>query len=453
MTTFSRDQRNVDTRTSQRLRAHGFLQTLAEAETDWSKRWSNAVAELSLPPDVSIVRAEEVAREWTSARGELSNIAQTRRRIAQIDADEADLRQMTDLLAVALGVKVATDPVEAASELKAAWGAHQKHWREFSGLEPERRQAAEEEQRAAVDLETAECALNDICAEVGAAEADLEALAKRLTARDASADQHEQLIAKIRAAGDGFSIDELRQQCQGQDIDAIRADLEALDPERRRLDDLIKAAVETMQSGENQLKAFEDPTQVNQAVAERESAASEMHMIAEQWTEMTLARDILKEAISQVRAQHQDPLIARAGALFQLTTKGAFAGVAAEVDEDGAPVVVGRRTDGARVGIREMSDGARDQLFLSFRLASIERYGEAAESIAFIADDILVNFDDERGTATVELLAEFGKANQVILFTHHRSVRDAAAALLTKAPVQVIDLAKLGDSLGESQAA
>jgi uncharacterized protein YhaN len=73
-----------------------------------------------------------------------------------------------------------------------------------------------------------------------------------------------------------------------------------------------------------------------------------------------------------------------------------------------------------------MSDGTRDQLFLAFRIASIEQYCAAAEPLPFIADDLLVHFDDERSAATLELLGKLAQTTQVLLFTHHASVRDMA---------------------------
>ena len=90
--------------------------------------------------------------------------------------------------------------------------------------------------------------------------------------------------------------------------------------------------------------------------------------------------------------------------------------------------------------LSEMSDGTRDQLFLAFRLASIEHYAENAEPIPLIADDILVHFDDDRGRATLELLAEIGSATQVLLFTHHEAVVAAANKLITDGHASVVDL-------------
>jgi uncharacterized protein YhaN len=46
--------------------------------------------------------------------------------------------------------------------------------------------------------------------------------------------------------------------------------------------------------------------------------------------------------------------------------------------------------------------------------------------LPFIADDLLVNFDDRRARAAIRVLADFGKVAQVILFTHHGHIADMA---------------------------
>jgi uncharacterized protein YhaN len=46
----------------------------------------------------------------------------------------------------------------------------------------------------------------------------------------------------------------------------------------------------------------------------------------------------------------------------------------------------------------------------------------------FIVDEILINFDDDRSNATLKSLAVLAEKTQVILFTHHGQVRDAAQA-------------------------
>jgi uncharacterized protein YhaN len=179
---------------------------------------------------------------------------------------------------------------------------------------------------------------------------------------------------------------------------------------------------------------------MNATVAERERAAAEMRQVIDRYMEVTLARALLEAAVAQLRNEQQNPLLSRAGELFGLTTRGAFSGIGADVDDKGVPVVIGKRASGGDVGISQMSDGTRDQLFLAFRLASVEHYCAAAEPLPFIADDLLVHFDDERSAATLELLAEVGKRTQVLLFTHHRSVRDMAKVLVNESKAAVLDL-------------
>jgi uncharacterized protein YhaN len=87
-----------------------------------------------------------------------------------------------------------------------------------------------------------------------------------------------------------------------------------------------------------------------------------------------------------------------------------------------------------------MSDGTRDQLFLAFRLASLESYCRAAEPLPFVADDVLVHFDDERSRATLDLLAEFASVTQVLLFTHHAGVRDMGAALASEGRCGLVEI-------------
>ena len=85
--------------------------------------------------------------------------------------------------------------------------------------------------------------------------------------------------------------------------------------------------------------------------------------------------------------------------------------------------------------VEEMSSGTRDQLYLALRLATLEWRLEKHEPMPFIADDILVNFDDGRSEATLKALAALAEKNQVILFTHHRQIVQTVESLGMKGHV------------------
>jgi uncharacterized protein YhaN len=90
-----------------------------------------------------------------------------------------------------------------------------------------------------------------------------------------------------------------------------------------------------------------------------------------------------------------------------------------DYNEKDEPILVGVRPSEEIVGVDGMSDGTRDQLYLSLRLASLEKYLETNEPILFVVDDILIKFDDGRAEATLDVLAQLSAKTQVIFFTHH----------------------------------
>lgn len=102
--------------------------------------------------------------------------------------------------------------------------------------------------------------------------------------------------------------------------------------------------------------------------------------------------------------------------------------------------MVGRRASGERLQVATMSEGTRDQLHLAFRLANLENHSASTEPLPFVADDILVHFDDARSVATLDLLAKFGENNQVLLLTHHERIRNAGRALEADGRASVVEL-------------
>jgi uncharacterized protein YhaN len=282
-----------------------------------------------------------------------------------------------------------------------------------------------------------------MAAEAGIAPGDLEAAADRQDGRADCEVRLAQIEHTAMEAGDRLSIAELIEQWAARDLDALRASLGEARARATEIDDELEAAILTEKGARDTLAAFTTDSQVSRAIVERESASAQMHLALERYLELSLARDLLTTAMARIRAEQQDPLIARAGALFAATTRGEFVGIETDIDDRGQPIVVGRRANGGTATVATMSDGTRDQLFLAFRLASLENYASATEPLPFIADDILVHFDDERSQATLELLADFGKSNQVLLFTHHRSVRALAEPLASAGLANIVDLERV----------
>lgn len=132
----------------------------------------------------------------------------------------------------------------------------------------------------------------------------------------------------------------------------------------------------------------------------------------EQYAAVTMAMDALEAANHRLQTQYAPEISRRAAAILNRMTAGRYdrvlldAELSASVRETGA--VTGRETV-------FLSEGTADQLWLAVRLAIC---GAALPKAApLVLDDALVNFDDERAAAAVELLREEGKERQILLFS------------------------------------
>jgi len=69
-------------------------------------------------------------------------------------------------------------------------------------------------------------------------------------------------------------------------------------------------------------------------------------------------------------------------------------------------------------------------LYLALRLASLQVHLDTHAPIPLIVDDCLIQFDDARSAAALQILSELGEHTQVILFTHHQHLIDLAQSNL-----------------------
>jgi uncharacterized protein YhaN len=176
------------------------------------------------------------------------------------------------------------------------------------------------------------------------------------------------------------------------------------------------------------------------AAEEMEQELARMSRFAQRYTLLKLASKVLQQEIERYREEHQDPVLKIASKVFSDLTMGSFVGLRTDVDDKGKAILVGVRHSQLRLTVDKMSSGTRDQLFLALRLATLQWRLASGEAIPFIVDDILINFDDGRSRATLKAFAELSQKNQVILFTHHRQIVDAAMRMKGNDVIQFHEL-------------
>jgi uncharacterized protein YhaN len=160
---------------------------------------------------------------------------------------------------------------------------------------------------------------------------------------------------------------------------------------------------------------------------------------ARRWAVLKLASLLVGAGLERHRADRQDPLLARAGALFATLTCHKYSGLEQAFGEDDQLRLHARRFDGAALEVPALSEGARDQLYLALRLAFLEDYAARADTPPFIGDDLFASFDNSRVVAGLAALAQAGATIQPILFTHHAHIVALAQSSLG-AQAQILTL-------------
>lgn len=443
---YRRDLRESEALRPTAKRAEDDLADVLAARENWKQQWSTALISLGLDADLAPENGPHLVSEWAGARATLGAIAQTRTRLARMDEDEATLKGEVAALGQALGLSLPEDPLAAAEQITARWKEQEATRQQRLALLPEVKENEGECAKLEVAEKGASAALVAMSHLAGVSNEDeaLRKLASRCSARFALLQERAQTDRSLADVGDGLIVVELREQAAGRDQDALAAALLIARERSTQLDGDVEAAILAQKSAQDMLDGYASESGINHALAERESAAARMQAAVERYVELSVARTLVGKAIDRIRSEQQDPLVKRAGELFAFTTRGDFAGIDTDIDDKGVPVVIGRRQSGAAVTVGAMSDGTRDQLFLAFRLASLENYASSTEPLPFVADDILVHFDDERSAATLDLLARFAEKNQVLLFTHHKSVRDDASRLAESQAAAIVDIPRAG---------
>jgi uncharacterized protein YhaN len=443
---YRRDLRDSEAQRPTATRADKDLADLLAAQQSWQQQWSAALGGLGLDTDLAPYRAGALVSEWSGARATLGTIAHTRNRLTRMDEDEATLKAAVLVLGSSLGLSLPDDPLAAADQIAAQWHEQDATRQQRVALVPDVEHAKAELAALEEADDKARAAVTALAVSAGAAnEGDaLLGIASRCGARTRLLRDKLQVERSIADVSDGLHISALRDQVAGRDLDTLRGALMVAQESSHDLEAEVETAILAHKTAQDALEQYAVESRVNQAVAERESAAAQMQATVERYVEISVARALITNAIDRFRSEQQDPLVSRAGELFASTTRSEFAGIDTDIDDKGLPVVVGRRQSGATVPVAAMSDGTRDQLFLAFRLASLEHYAASTEPLPFVADDILVHFDDDRSSATLDLLARFAETNQVLLFTHHKSVRDDARRLEKQGVASIVEIERPG---------
>jgi uncharacterized protein YhaN len=409
--------------------------------TDWETKWSSVVVAVGLDPraTLAVIRARLDLLEET--RGEIEAILELERRTTAMQSDIDDFDSQVRVIAAACGV---TDPSGTAADIliglaRAASEAKTLAERR-AGLEQQLFAAETHLQSANDARELAKAGLRPLM-EASRAEDDA-ALAAAIARSDKARALREdlnRLADEIVKAGGGPLLEALLDEVRDAEADALKVQSGDLQDALRTLSDEIEAKAAERATVQAEFARFDDGPDAAIAAADMEQAKAEMAAQAEAYVRKRAEVNLLRWAIDRYRAEKQTPLLKRASALFSILTRGNY--VSLLVDAEGSKArLSGLDRNDAVVPVDRMSEGTVDQLFLALRLAAVEDAVAGGAKLPFLADDLFVNYDDERALVGFEVLAELAKSTQVLFFTHHRHLLGVAESALGASRVAFCEL-------------
>jgi len=412
--------------------AEGDLTDARDALAAWKDQWAEALSGLGLKEKISVYEANDYFDILQNCLDKVREADDLRKRIEGIDRDAGDLEK--EVKALLQKVDPAWLPLpldQAILQLKAALAQALKDSSRYDqlseelGIVQEEKTTAEKALLAANEqmaelLRIAKCERPEALGPIIAGFVEQQKILEKISVIETT-------LAKI---GAGASVGELARQAAEVDADELPGQIVSLRQElKEKINPEISRISEEIGKADDRLKAMDGSAKAAEALEKMEQELAKIRRLAERYARVKLASKILQQEIERYREQHQDPVLKIAGKYFADLTLNSFAGLKADIDDKGETILVGIRPEGKLIKVEGMSEGTRDQLYLALRLASLEWRMETSEPMPFIVDDILVNFDDNRSRATIKAFAELGRKNQVILFTHHQQIAEAARGL------------------------
>lgn len=324
-------------------------------------------------------------------------------------------------------------PVEsAAQELRRRLDAHRIIAARRDQLLGRQRQVREKLSQANAEHRQAEDEVESLRREIGGGSDEeivsrIEMAAERAQA-EAWLQECESELVKI---GDGWPIAALEREIAAVAAEIVESELARLELAfDRATTEREEAAGEEQRLGDK-LRLIETGQNAIAAEESRQSAIATVTRISADALLYHAAACLLQTGLERLRDAEDGGLLRRIANIFVQITGGAYAGIAADEDKNGTPFLIAIENDGTSTKrIDQLSEGTRDQLFLTLRLVMLEDYATRAPTPPFIADDLLQTFDDYGRTANaLAAFADLSKHVQVIVLSHHRQLIEVARAL------------------------
>lgn len=428
-------------RTKEFQRADDAVSTAEQRLAEWRTRWITEMPVINLPPGSTSEEATAILGIWDLFAKESGRRAEAQRLLKGIREDLKRHRDAVDAVLETLGAEVVANlnpggewhvwPSALYGALQVAKSLAQK----IETAENNSIDAQEAAETATENQNLADAACMRLREEVRL-ETDEDVIVTI-----ASSDRKRQLadgieaeLKKLVEAGEGLAEDRLRSELAAADRDHLREAINLNATDRIRLDTDLEDAVRVREQTLRTLEQLEGREGYLTANHTMRNEAAQVSMLTQRWMRLTTAAVLLDKAVESYRQANEGPLVTRANEIFisiaghQLPDD--FDKLDVDYQKPNDPRLIALRANGAACRVEAMSEGTRDQLWLALRIAALELRAGDSEPMPFLADDLFASSDAVRTEVGIRYLAELARHTQVILFTHHDYVIDAARRIV-----------------------
>ena len=228
---------------------------------------------------------------------------------------------------------------------------------------------------------------------------------------------------ELLSIGSGYSLEELIRQSETADPAEIRRQINDLQQEEDQSVHAIERNATQASENENSKKELIQTQEAYLDDAVLESRFAEAERLAARYVRIKAQEIALDWIVEKFRKENQAPIMRIATRIFETITRGYYSELTTTENNRGVHQLLCVRTsaegDREEVKLENLSSGTRDQLFLALRFAAIEHFIDQGQVMPLIADDLLINSDDERAKVIFGLFKDLSKKTQILFFTHH----------------------------------
>jgi len=385
-------------------------------------------------PDKQLVSALTSMKDLLDRRRQL--VTQARALTGMLDADRSAIQQLakatgtrTDYDVISTAALLQSELDEASERVKHADSAKQRIFR----LDHDRERILADRQALADQIVQVEAALGDL------GEGDVEkgvAVLEHRRGANLRADHEEAMLNNdyprwkdLEDELESLTDDDMKAFSESarlnreNELDRVREDLdfESGRSARKHNELTMRLKNETPDEVESRIAAIDD--QLRQVRRKRDR--------------LILLANVLRRADQQFRFKHQPDVIQKASEYMEKITAGRYQKMILE--DEGRRLMVFERGSGLPMEVDEsLSQGTRDQVYLSIRFALMDHLDAHQERLPAFLDEVFVNWDEERRLLGYEILKDLSERRQVFVFTCHPWMADELEKVVTAQRIELL---------------